>query len=135
MKNRTKGSEYTTSTRFLMVSWYGSLILRYLKCSVVDRNRVDANPDTDWHQKDADPHADPTPSSTHTGKSECFNYFLSLHCQFTMFYLSHQSQMVQNFQYFAHKIEIFLKKFFYQLFHLFGTNNVPDRPDPDPQDC
>jgi hypothetical protein len=42
----------------------------------VDRNRVDANPDPDfyvdadpdpdrdWHQNDADPHADPTPSFT-----------------------------------------------------------------------
>ncbi len=116
MKNRTEGSEYTTSTRFLMVSWYGSLIFRYLKCSVVDRNRVDANPDPYWHQKDSDPHADPTTSFTDVGKSECFKYFLSLHCQFTMFYLSHQSQMVHNFQYFAHKIEIFWKSFLLSTF-------------------
>jgi hypothetical protein len=116
-------------------AWINSdLCTRYLKFSVVDRNRVDANPDPDWHQ-DADPHVDPTPSFTHVGKSECFKNFLSLNCRFTMFYLSHQSQMVHNFQYFAHKIEIFLKKFFYQLFHLFGTDTVPDRPDPDPQDC
>jgi hypothetical protein len=30
--------------------------------------QVDADPDTDWHQNDADPHADPTPSFTHVGK-------------------------------------------------------------------
>jgi hypothetical protein len=58
MKNRTEGFEYSTSTGFLMFSWYGSLILRYLKCSVVDRNRVDANPDPDFYV-DADPDPDP----------------------------------------------------------------------------
>jgi hypothetical protein len=50
--------------------------------SVVDRHRFDADPDqnfhfgadpfpdpdSDWHQNDADPHADPTPSFTHAGK-------------------------------------------------------------------
>jgi hypothetical protein len=51
---------------------------------VVDRHRFDADPDTvpnfqvdagpdpdpNWHQNDADPHADPTPSFTHVEKSE-----------------------------------------------------------------
>jgi hypothetical protein len=35
---------------------------------------VDADPDPDpgWHQNEADPYADPTPSFTHVGKSEFF---------------------------------------------------------------
>ncbi len=37
---------------------------------------IDVDPDPDWHQNDADPHADPTPSFTHVGKSEYFVYFL-----------------------------------------------------------
>lgn len=42
--------------------------------SVVGRNRFDPNfhfdagPDPDWHQNDAKPHADPTPTFTHVGK-------------------------------------------------------------------
>ncbi len=51
-----------------------------MKVSVVDRHRfyadpdpnfhvdVDPDPDPDWHQHDADPLADPTPSFTHVGK-------------------------------------------------------------------
>ncbi len=41
---------------------------------------VDAAPDPDpdpgpvWHQNDADPHANPTPSFTHVGKSYFFYY-------------------------------------------------------------
>ncbi len=31
---------------------------------------VDADPDPDWHQYNADPHADPTPSFTHVRKSK-----------------------------------------------------------------
>ncbi len=54
----------------------------------MDRYRCDAEPDTnfyvdadqdrdpdadpDWHQNDADPHADPTLSFTHVGKSDYF---------------------------------------------------------------
>jgi hypothetical protein len=48
--------------------------------SVVDRHRFDADPDPnfhvdavpdsdpDWHENDADPHADPTPNFTHVGE-------------------------------------------------------------------
>jgi hypothetical protein len=57
--------------------------------SVVDRHRFDADPgpnfhvdadpdpdpDPDWHQYDAYPHADPTPSFTHIGKSNFFGQF------------------------------------------------------------
>jgi hypothetical protein len=35
---------------------------------VVDRHRFNADPGPDWHQNDADPHTDPTPSFTHVGK-------------------------------------------------------------------
>jgi hypothetical protein len=48
--------------------------------SVVDRHRVDADPDRnfyvdtdpDRYQNDADSHADPTPCFTHVEKSEFF---------------------------------------------------------------
>jgi hypothetical protein len=43
-----------------------------------DRNfhfDADPDPDPDWHQKDANPHADLTPSVTHVGKSNFFFYF------------------------------------------------------------
>ncbi len=53
---------------------------------VVDRHRYDADPnpnflvdldpDPDWHQNDASPHADPTPSFTHVGKSFIFYFFI-----------------------------------------------------------
>jgi hypothetical protein len=36
---------------------------------------VDADSDPDWHQYDADPLADPTPSFTHFVKSEFFSTF------------------------------------------------------------
>jgi hypothetical protein len=46
------------------------------------------DPDPDWHQKDANPHADPTPSVTHVGKS---NFFLLLVTAFPVYNdLSHQ---------------------------------------------
>jgi hypothetical protein len=32
----------------------------------------DADPDPEWHQNDADPHTDPSPSYTHGGKSKKF---------------------------------------------------------------
>jgi hypothetical protein len=37
---------------------------------VVDRHLFDADPDPDpdWHQNDADPHSDLTPSFTHVGQ-------------------------------------------------------------------
>jgi hypothetical protein len=41
-------------------------------CSVVDQHpnfHVDSDPDPDWHQNNADPHADPTTSLTHVEKS------------------------------------------------------------------
>jgi hypothetical protein len=40
-------------------------------CSVVDQHpnfHVDSDPDPDWHQNNADPRADPTPSFTHVEK-------------------------------------------------------------------
>ncbi len=56
----------------------------------MDRHRFDAapdqdfhvanDPDPDWHQYDADPHADPTPSFKHVGKSEFTHSFASLQC-------------------------------------------------------
>ncbi len=33
---------------------------------------ADPYPDPDWHQNDGDPHADPTSSFIHVGKSEFF---------------------------------------------------------------
>ncbi len=55
----------------------------HLSSSVVDRHsfnavpdfRVGADPDPDWHQNDADSHADPNPSFTHVGKSDFYFYF------------------------------------------------------------
>jgi hypothetical protein len=50
--------------------------------SVLDQHRFDAvpdlnfdvdadpDPDPDWHQNDADPHSDPTPSFIYVGKSD-----------------------------------------------------------------
>jgi hypothetical protein len=61
--------------------------------NIVDQHRlcgpdpnfhVEAVPDPDWHQNDADPHADPTPSLINVGKS----YFFLL-LPVSMFYLSH----------------------------------------------
>jgi hypothetical protein len=49
---------------------------------------ADPDPDPDWHQSDADPHADPTTSLNYVGKSDFF-YFWSQHYKFKMFYLSH----------------------------------------------
>jgi hypothetical protein len=42
----------------------------------------------DWHQNDADPHADPTPKSYICFKKSDFLYFLSQNCH--MFQLSRQ---------------------------------------------
>jgi hypothetical protein len=69
---------------------------------------ADPDPDPDWHQNDADPLADHTPSFKN------HKYFLncwSQQCQFTTFYLSHQCQICHNFQYFGQHIEIFRKIF------------------------
>jgi hypothetical protein len=71
----------------------------------VDRHRLDADPDPkfhvdadpdpnlDWHQNNADPHVDLSPSFTHVGKSEyfftfihsiarlqCFSFLISVKC-------------------------------------------------------
>jgi hypothetical protein len=65
-------------------------------CSVVDQHRVDADPDPDpdWHQNDADPHADPTLSSTHVGKSHLVLLMVTLRAlPIKKVYLSHQCQM------------------------------------------
>jgi hypothetical protein len=69
---------------------------------------VDAYPDpdpdldsADWHQNEADPHADPTPSFTHAGKSEyffvtfshsiasllCFIFLISVKCAIILNFL------------------------------------------------
>jgi hypothetical protein len=62
----------------------------------VDRHRFDADPDPDpnfhvdadpdpnldWHQNNADPRVDLSPSFTHVGKSEYFFYFYTQHCHF-----------------------------------------------------
>ncbi len=53
---------------------------RFKADPVPDQNfHVDADPDRerdpDWHQNNADPHANPTPSFTHVGKSE-FSFYL-----------------------------------------------------------
>jgi hypothetical protein len=62
------------------------------RCGVVDRHRFDADPDPnfladadpdldpdqDWHQNDADPHANPTPCFTHVEKSIFFTFIHSL---------------------------------------------------------
>jgi len=59
-------------------------------------------------------------------------YFWSQNCQLTMFYLSHQSQMCDNFQSFGHHIEMFLEKS-YQLFGFLGIyTDKPWMPGPDP---
>ncbi len=58
--------------------------------SVVNRHRIDANPDPTFHldaEPDTDP--DPTQSFTHVERSEEFFYFSFLQCQLTLFYLSH----------------------------------------------
>jgi hypothetical protein len=43
----------------------------------VDRHRFDADlyPDPNWHQNDADPHAEPTPSFIQVGKPKYFRFF------------------------------------------------------------
>ncbi len=64
----------------------------------------DPDPDPDFHQNDDVPHPDPTLSFTLVAK------FQSQNCQLTMFYLSHQCQMCDNFQYFLQHIEMFLEK-------------------------
>jgi hypothetical protein len=46
------------------------IILMTIRIRLFDA--VDPDPDPDWHQNDADPHADPTPSFTHVGKSDIF---------------------------------------------------------------
>jgi hypothetical protein len=75
---------------------------------------ADPDPDPDRHQNSADPRGDPTPSITLVRKSEFF-YFVSQHCQFTMFYISHQCQMCHNFS-----AEVSLERsLVYHLFHLF----------------
>ncbi len=63
---------------------------------------VDADPDPDpeWHQNEADPHADPTPSFTHVGKLEyfftfshsiatllCFLFLISVKCAIILHFL------------------------------------------------
>jgi hypothetical protein len=57
------------------------------------------DPDPDWHQNNADPHADPTVSFTHVGKQKKNVYFLSQHCHF-MYIVSHQCQMCHKFSVF-----------------------------------
>jgi hypothetical protein len=49
--------------------------LQLYDTSDIDQHRVDADPDPDpdGHQHNADPHADPTPSSTHGG-NHFFNF-------------------------------------------------------------
>jgi hypothetical protein len=46
---------------------------------------VDTDPDPDWHQNDADPHADPNLSFTHVGKYEFLTFSHSL--AISQFYL------------------------------------------------
>jgi hypothetical protein len=63
---------------------------------------ADPYPDLDWHQNDANPQEDPTPSLTHLRKKEkcCF----SQQCQF---FLSHK---LQKCHYFKDNILKFSKK-------------------------
>ncbi len=83
-----------------------------------DRYRFDTDPDRDpkvyfdgdpadpdWHQNDADLHADPTPTFTHVGKSKKINFFGTA-MPFTMFFLSHQWHKCHL----DYHIEIFWKK-------------------------
>jgi hypothetical protein len=79
--------------------------------SAVDRLRIDADPDPnflvdtdpetypdpDWHQHDADPRADPTPSFTLVGISDIF---LSRH-----FYLSNLCKRGHNFKNFGQHMD------------------------------
>jgi hypothetical protein len=83
----------------------------------VDGNRLDPDPNFHFY---ADPDLDPDriktiPVPVHmrmalVGKSEILFYFFSQHCQFAVYYLSHQGQSCHNFQYFGQHLEIFWKK-------------------------
>ncbi len=80
----------------------------------MDRHRVDADIsmtdadsdlESDWHQNDADPGANPAPSFTLIRQSELFLRI--------MFYLSFYCQMYHNFQHFGQQIEISRKKMYF----------------------
>ncbi len=75
----------------------------------MDRHRFDADlyPDLNWHQNDADPHAD-------SSYKPIYFFTLSQHCQFTMFYfcLSHQFQMSIIFIIFDRILKFSEKSFF-----------------------
>jgi hypothetical protein len=68
---------------------------------------VDADPDPDsdpdWHQHDAELHANPTLVS-HMLENRNFFLLLVTSCRFTMFYLSHECQRSHNFKYFEQHI-------------------------------
>jgi hypothetical protein len=83
-----------------------------VKSSVVDRHRVDDDPDQDpTFHFDADP--DPTPSLTHTriGQSEFFYTFIhindSLHCFIFLVSVVDVIDVMGSFQYVEQYIEIF----------------------------
>jgi hypothetical protein len=81
---------------------------------IVDRYRIDADPDSDpdstFHD-DADPHPDPDPDpSLHMLENQKVFNFSSRQCQFTLFYLSRQRHRGKKFQYFRQCLEIFRKK-------------------------
>jgi hypothetical protein len=81
--------------KFFLSFWYLYNFVNSRFCSVVDRHRFDANPDSDpnfhvdadpdpdpdWHQNDADLYADSTPSFTHFGIFFTFSHsFAILQC-------------------------------------------------------
>ncbi len=108
--------------------------------SVVDRHRFDANldpdqnfhvdadqdpgPDPDWHQNDADPQADATPSFTHVGQFFCA-FSLSF-ASLQSFYLSHQCQRCRNLKYLESVFKFFGKSRVHQIFHMPCIDTNPD---------
>jgi hypothetical protein len=93
---------------------------------------TDPDPDPDWHQYNACPHADPTPSFT---VLENLNFYFIFSHNIPTFNVGSFSSVsnVSCFQYFRQHIEIFRESLlFYQPFNFLGINTDRDRPDPDP---
>jgi hypothetical protein len=97
----------------LVLTFDSVLIVKKHFFSVVDRHRFDDDPDQDFHvdsdpdpdpdrhRNNADPHADPTSSFTHVGKSVFVILLVTaLHLPLYNFYLSHQCHMCPMFSVF-----------------------------------
>jgi hypothetical protein len=105
----------------------------------MDRHRFDADtdpdpnfhcntgPDSDWHQNDANSHADPIQCFAHIRKSEFF-YTFTVDTAFPDL-ISGKGVIIFRI---LDSIEIFWKKHSLSTYSLVGIYTDPDRPDPDP---